>query len=61
MLYQGEEGFWTLPPGKVATQVKFLMTAGDGLSVRHLVWEGEVEGSGKKEHILSRLFVLISI
>lgn len=54
MLYQGEEGFWTMPPGKVATQkfVKFLMTAGHGLSDRQFVWEGEVEGSGKEEHIL---------
>lgn len=43
MLYQGEEGFWTMRPVKVGTQVKFLMTAGRGLSVRQFVWEGEVE------------------
>lgn len=61
MLYQGEEGFWTMPPGKVATQVKFRMTAGHGLSVRQFVWEGEAEGPGKEENIHWRLFILISI
>lgn len=30
-----------MPPGKVATQVKILMTAGHGLSVRQFVREEE--------------------
>lgn len=52
MLYQGEEGFWTMTPGKVATQVKSLMIAGHDLSVRQFAWEAEVEGPGKEEHSL---------
>lgn len=61
MLHQGEEGFWTMPSGKVASQVKFFMTADHGLSVRQFVCEGEVEGSEKEGHSLWRLCVLISI
>lgn len=44
----GEEGFWTVPPGKLASQVKFFMTTDHGLSVRRSVWEGEGERSEKR-------------
>lgn len=33
MLHQDEEGFWTMPPGKVASQVKSFMTADHGQAV----------------------------
>lgn len=28
----GEEGFWTVPPGKLASQVKYFMTTDHGLT-----------------------------
>lgn len=32
MPHQDEEGFWTIPSGRVASQVRFLMTTNHALS-----------------------------
>lgn len=48
MLHQVEEGFWTVPPGKVASQVKFFMTADHGLSVRQIFVGGRSRRTRKR-------------
>jgi len=43
-----EEGLWTMPPGKVASQVKYFMTADHGLSVTQFVWEWRIRRIRKR-------------